>query len=316
MSTPHKATPTVERLMHEKGRSIAAADLEALIAQLENASRRRGLLALALLCALAAGVIIGSTAEPGQLWHLIAIALFVGALAALSGLLVSVVFEAGEIRTAKQVLGHLRQEREATDWALSLAASGQPFVLFLRSFEGEHKGANAEETDQHNAAIFEQVHIYSQMAGIHVGVPVEHLQPHDNSWSLECRVLRALSRNMPTVMLGNAYLTPAKRGDLAGLDVRDVTVIAGDWWRVFLALSSAAREIVIYADEPTGMLLREIRYLEGMGRGYTLILKRALERGLASEIVDGARGGRISIIRYDNYGHGSIDDALKQRWLS
>jgi hypothetical protein len=244
---------------------------------------------------------------------LIAIALSVAPLASLSCLLVSVVFEAGEMRSAQQVLVHLREEREATDWALSLAASGQPFVLFLRSFEGEHKGANAEETDQHNAAIFEQVHVYSQMAGMHVGVPAEQLLHHDNSWSLQCRVLRAVSRTLPTVMLGNMYLTPDKRGDLDGLDVRDVTVVTGDWWQVFLALSGAAREIVIYADEPTAALRREIGHLEGTERRYTLILRRDLETGLAPELLKGERTGRISVIRYDDYGD-AIESALRQRW--
>jgi hypothetical protein len=224
-----------------------------------------------------------------------------------------VVLEAGELQRAQQVLGHLREEREATDWALSLAASGHPFVLFLRSFEGEHKGANAEETDQHNAAIFEQVHVYSQMAGMHVGVPAEQLLHHDNSWSLQCRVLRAVSRSLPTVMLGNMYLTPDKGGDLDGLGVRDVTVVAGDWWQVFLALSGAAREIVIYADEPTAALRREIGHLEGTERRYTLILKRDLETGITTEILKGERTGRISVIRYDDYGDG-IESALRQRW--
>ncbi len=313
MPAPHKTIPTVKHLMHVKGPSIAAADLEALIAQLESASRRRGHLVLLLLCTLAAAIILSATTEPGQLWNLIAIVLCIGALAGLSGVLVSVIFGADELRTAEQVLGHLREESEATDWALSLAASGRPFVLFLRSFEGEHKGATAEETDQHNAAIFEQVHVYSQMAGMHVGVPAEQLLHHDNSWSLQCRVLRAVSRSMPTVMLGNAYLTPAKRGDLAGLDVRDVTVIAGDWWGMFLALSSAAREIVIYADEPTAALRREIGHLEGTERRYTLILKRDLETGLTPELLKGERTGRISVIRYDDYGDG-IESALRQRW--
>jgi hypothetical protein len=299
--------------MREKKQSITAADLEAHIAELESGSRRRGHLVLLLLCAIAAAIILSGTTEPGQPWNLIAIVLFVGAFASLSGLLALMILEGSKLQRTQQVLGHLRAEREATDWALSLAASGQPFALFLRSFEGEHKGANAEETDQHNAAIFEQVHVYSQMAGMHVGVPAEQLLHHDNSWSLQCRVLRAVSRTLPTVMLGNMYLTPDKRGDLDGLDVRDVTVVTGDWWQVFLALSGAAREIVIYADEPTEALRREIGHLEGTERRYTLILKRDLETGLAPELLKGERTGRISVIRYDDYGD-AIESALRQRW--
>jgi hypothetical protein len=153
------------------------------------------------------------------------------------------------------------------------------------------------------------------MAGFDVGVPADQLQDQDNSWSLQRRVLVALSRTLPTVMLGNAYLASEKRADLDGLAVRDVTVIKGDWWALFLALSNAAREIVVYADEPSDALLREIGQLESTGRAYTLVLKRALEPALSQEVLEGERRGRISIIRYDDYSD-DIDVALNKQWPS
>jgi hypothetical protein len=254
-------------------------------------------------------------AEPGGLLHLASIVVGVGAFIGLGGLLLAVALDSSEHQRASQVLGHLNEERTRTEEALTFAASGKPFALFLRSFQAEDRGASGSEVEAHNRALFEHTHVYSQMAGFDVGVPADQLQDQDNSWSLQRRVLVALSRTLPTVMLGNAYLASEKRADLDGLAVRDVTVITGDWWGLFLALSDAAREIVVYADEPSDALLREIGQLESTGRAYTLVLKRALEPALSQEVLEGERRGRISIIRYDDYSD-DIDVALNKQWPS
>jgi len=315
MGTQRQEIPTVRQIVDEKGRGLVPADLEGLIARHASVSRRRGLLSLPLLAALVSAIIAAAVAEPGGLLHLASIVGGAGAVIGLFGLILAEAIQSSEPERARQVLSDLNEERKQTAEALAFAASSKPFALFLRSFQAENRGASSAEVDAHNRALFEQTQVYSHMAGFHVGVPADQLEQQDNSWSLQRRVLAALSHKLPTVMLGNAYLVSLKRADLEELAVRHVTVITGDWWSLFLALSSAAREIVVYADEPSDALLREIGQLESTGRAYTLVLKRALEPALSQEVLEGERRGRISIIRYDDYGD-DIDVALNKQWPS
>jgi hypothetical protein len=156
-------------------------------------------------------------------------------------------------------------ERGEIAAAERLVASGTRFALFLRSFDVERKAA--AEVDEKARTIAEVEYRAQMESGGIAHVSWEHL-PDDlkvdpDTWVVQGRVLGALAGRLPVVQLGNKRFRSHVPMSAPSDRVIQIMMVTGDWWEVFRWLAANAEVVVIYLEQRTRSLEREMQHLVG-----------------------------------------------------
>lgn len=83
--------------------------------------------------------------------------------------------------------------------------------------------------------------------------------------------------------LGNTALDSNMREELTQTGVIELTILAQEWWPIFLALSRHAYLIILYIETASPMLLREMQHIGSHGLRYAIFADDAELRRLAEE---------------------------------
>jgi len=144
---------------------------------------------------------------------------------------------------------------------------GEPFVLFLRSFDAERLGETGDECTLP----------YNYMGRV-AGIPQPSRYPGDGvytpfnrDWVDQMEALKIVRAKLPVFMLDNLTLPEKKQRELEVACIGVVSVIAADWWEVFLDLAKRAALIVFYVEVQSGMLSREMKYVAESDTPYLLL---------------------------------------------
>lgn len=185
-------------------------------------------------------------------------------------LLLALMSATDDYDAANYRLAAAEQERESIAAALELAASGAPFALFLRSFDAERQGMSASGVRVGNITRTLGSLRNARHGMIGLDDDIGHLEANWR-WERQLAVLSALKARAPTILLGNTRLSQDMRGELAHTGATELTIQIGDWWHAFLALADRARIIVLYIEQATPMLVREIGHIRDHGSPYIVM---------------------------------------------
>jgi hypothetical protein len=259
---PGAIEPADREAAIERMRALLREQLSEERARLRSVRWVSGPLALALVATL--GVPVGPSVLLG-IWVALVCILVLACFAAFT----ATFFFSGEDAIERR-LARLDEELRETRAALDLAASGQPFALFLRSFDAERRGLGR------SSAL--QAAIAAQREGFHLArygdvAPIAYDTSHFEDWAKwqsQIALLGAIQRRLPVVLLGNLRMEAETGRELRALGVREVFVQATDWWSLVAALSAKANAIFFLVEQASPMLIREMLHV--LDRGYPYVI--------------------------------------------
>lgn len=237
----------------------------------ELAAARKGAWSVRIGCAIGAlllglGFLVPIENEALKvLWAFVLFLLLI-ALAAIA--LATVFFS--RVEDLEHRLALLGEEASQLSSARELTRAGEPFALFLRSFDPELRGLSAASVRSGTMLRARRQAFQARYGDFDIDYDVSHLEAGAR-WRASLRLLGAIQSRVPVLLLGNQAIEPEMRRELRALGVRELVIQAHDWWAVATDLAAQARAVIFFLESATPNLIREMEHVAERGYAYAVI---------------------------------------------